>query len=154
MNVTRTPAGPGRPSEITSALPQQLGVRVAREIGTQQRFQLWLIKHVGLREAVVAVGGVAGEFRKYPQPLIQQPQTQRGPRNRGELVGNAETGDDAVDFVVQVHGAWLGVHAGQRSSTRQSTPYCASSVAAVIAGRSGADDDDRNVPNSTTFTRI
>ncbi len=90
---------------------------------------------------------VAVELGKHPESLVEQPQSERRPRNRRELVGDAEAGDDAVDFVVQMHSAGLRVHARPAVEDEAVHAVLRQQRGGGDARRSGADDRDRNVPS-------
>ena len=81
------------------------------EVGAQQVLELGLVEHVGLRVPVPAVVAGAVEDGEDPVVAVDQLQAAGGPGHRGELLGDAEPGQDPVDLVVEVHGARLGRNA-------------------------------------------
>jgi hypothetical protein len=51
----------------------QLGARIPLQVGPQQRFEVGLVEHVGLRKAVAAQAGIAGELGKGVHVCVEQP---------------------------------------------------------------------------------
>ena len=68
------------------------GVRVLLQVRPQQRLELRLVEHVGLREAVSAFGAFPVKLREHPHVPVPQLQAARRPGDRRELVGNAQSG--------------------------------------------------------------
>ena len=110
----------------------QFCARVALEVGAQQRLELRLVEHVGLREAVHAAGGVAVEFGQHPH--------RRGRAAAGRSAGREIAANSSAMPSGRRCGrsrrrdarrAAAGTRSRHRSRTRHSMPYCASSVAAV-----------------------
>ena len=62
------------------------------QVRPQQRFELRLVKHVRLREAVGAFGAFPVKLRQYPHVSVPQLQTTRRSGDRRELIGNAQSG--------------------------------------------------------------
>ncbi len=83
----------------------------------------------------------------------EQPQTQRGPGDRRELIGDAEAGDDAVDLVVEVHGAGLRVHGGPTVEHQAIHVVLRQQGGGGDAGRSAADYDNAVAPNVAVASR-
>src|SRR6185437_7593144 len=116
--------------------------RVPLEVRPQQRFQFRLVEHVGLWIPVDAAGGVAVELGECLESVVDQSQTERGSRNRGELVGDAEARDDAVDLVVQVHRPRLRVNTGPAIEDQAFDTVLRQERGGRDAGGSGPDDHD------------
>ena len=120
-------------------------MRIPLEVGPQHRFQLGLVEHVHLREPVGGAGlGAALDLGQHPHVGVDQPKTQPGPGVRGELVADAQPGQDAVDLVVGVHrprqriGGFMAVqHQAVNAVLRQQRR-------GGDAGRAGTDDDHRH----------
>ena len=132
----------------------QFCARVALEVCAQQRFEVRLVEHVRLREAMHAACRVAVKLGQDPRGVVEQSQPERGPGDGRELLGDAETRDDTVDLVVEMHGPGLRIHGGP--------PIEHEAVDAVLrqqrrrsdASRTGADDDDGGVGRHAYFTAV
>lgn len=85
----------------------QLALRAARQGVTQQAFQLGLVEHAGLREAVVSVHGPR-EFGDHAAPGVQQPQSGRRAGEGGELLVDTGALQDPADLIVHDDGARQG----------------------------------------------
>jgi hypothetical protein len=59
-----------------------------------------------------AVGRVAMELGEDAVGAVEQPQPERGSGDCRELVGDAETGDDAENLVIEMYGTRLRIHGG------------------------------------------
>ena len=109
VRSTRTGPSPFWVRPVTSVPPRSVAERVAGEVGAQERLELRLVEHGGLGKAVPAPVGAPRELGQHRHVGPDEPQTVAGPRHRGELVAHAQSGQDAVDLVVEVHGPGLRV---------------------------------------------
>ena len=123
--------------------PKQ-GVRVCLEVGAQHRFQLGLVEHVHLREAVGAGLGAALDLGQHPHVGVEQPKTQRRPGVGGELVAHAQAGQDAVDLVVGVHRPRQRVGSFMAVQHQALDAVLGQQRGGGDAGRAGTDDDYRH----------
>ena len=73
--------------------------------GEQQFFQVGLVEHVGLREAVLAGLLVAAELGHHVVPGVQQAQSAAGAGPGQEALAHADPVQDPGDLVVQVYRA-------------------------------------------------
>ena len=104
------PAGPVLGDAGDLDITPQHDVRIPLEVRPQHAFQLGLVEHVHLGVAVRAGLCAALQLRQHPQVGVEQSKTQRAPAVGGELVADAQAGQDAVDLVVGVHRARQWVH--------------------------------------------
>ena len=74
----------------------------------------------------------------------EQLQTLRGPGDRRELVGDAQSGEDPVDFVVQMNGARLRVDVRPAVEDQAVDAVLRKQCRRGDAGRPGADDHHRD----------
>ena len=79
--------------------------RVPLDPGEHQLFQVGLVEHVRLREAVLAGLVVAAELGHDAVPGVQQAQSAAGPGPGQEALADADPVQGPGDLVVQVHGA-------------------------------------------------
>ena len=120
----------------------QRGERVAGEVGAQERLELRLVEHGGLGKAVPAPVGASRELGQHRHVGPDEPQTVAGPRHRGELVAHAQSGQDAVDLVVEVHGPGLRVDRLPPVEDQALDPVTGEQCRGRQPGRAGADDHD------------
>jgi hypothetical protein len=79
-------------------------LRVVLDVGAQHCLQLGLVEHVHLREPVGGTElGAARDFGEHLHLRVEQPKTMRGPAVGGELLADAQPGQDADHLVVGVH---------------------------------------------------
>ena len=96
------PVGPSSPE--TSAPRWKLISGCCADPGEQQLFQVGLVEHVGLGEAVHACL-LPAEFGHHLVPGVEQAQPAARPGPGQEAVADAETVQDPGDLVVEVHRA-------------------------------------------------
>ena len=121
----------------------QRGLRMALEVGAQQRLELGLVEHVGLGVAVPGAGRVALELRQDRHSRVQQSQSERRPGDLRELVGDAQSIEDAVHLVVEVNRTGLGVHVGPAVEDEAFDAVLGEQGGSGDARRPGTDDHDR-----------
>ena len=129
---------------MTSALPRSVGVRVALEVVAQQRLELRLVEHVGLREADDAAARCHAGTRQAPASRCPaaavRARVGRSRRTRRRCPAARRCGRSrrrdarrAAAGTRRPIGPARGVDAVLREQRRRSD-----------AGRSRADDDDGN----------
>jgi len=87
--------------------------------------------------------GVALQLGQHGHVGLDQAQSAAGPGDRGELVGYPEPGQDAVDLVVEVDGAGLGVDRGP--SVEDQGPYAGLGQQDRCSDARGPGTDDDHV---------
>ena len=126
------PAGPVLGDAGDLDIAPQHDVRIPLEVRPQHAFQLGLVEHVHLGVAVGAGLRAALQLRQHPHVGVQHPKTQRGPAVGGELVADAQAGQDAVDLVVGVHRARQRVDGFMAVEHQTRNAVLAKQVAAVM----------------------
>jgi hypothetical protein len=116
--------------------------RVLRDPGEQQLFQVGLVEHVRLREAVLAGPPVAAELGHDPVPGIQQAQPAAGPGSGQESVADADPVQGPGELVVQVHRPREGMGFGVAFQDGDGDPEVGKQEGGGAADRADADDDD------------
>ena len=83
-------------------VPAQADRGLVLEVGPHHVLEPGLVEHVGPRVSVYAVAGPVehGEHAVVPVDQLQPP---GGPGHSGELLGDAESRQNAVDLVIEVH---------------------------------------------------
>ena len=108
----------GRAGGIVIVQPVDLGAaaerdqRVLFDPGEHQLFQVGLVEHVRLREAVHAWLVVAAELGHDAVAGVEQAQPAAGPGPGQEFLADADPVQGPGDLVVQVHRAGQGVGLG------------------------------------------
>ncbi|SKK59928.1 Uncharacterised protein [Mycobacteroides abscessus subsp. abscessus] len=120
----------------------QRDLRIVGEVGAQQLLEFGLVEHVGLRVSMRADWGACDLAQDLP-PVIEQPHAGAGPGDGGELLGDAQLGQNAVDLVVQMHCPRLGVHRGPPLKEQALHAVLSQQRRGGDAGWSRADDDNR-----------
>ena len=110
--------------------------------GEQQLFQVGLVEHVGLREAVLAGLVVAAELGHHAVPGVEQAQSAAGPGPGQESLAHADPVQGPGDLVVQVYRAGQRVGLGVAFQQGDGDPGVGEQERRGAAGRAGADDDD------------
>src|SRR5699024_6690672 len=83
---------------------------------------------------------------------VEQAQTERGPGDLGELLGQTESRDDPVHLVVEVYRAWARIDAVPSIEHQCLDAVAGQQGSRGHAGRAGADDDDRVVRSDHEIT--
>ena len=140
--------GRGRAGPWVAVQPGHLGAaaevdqRVPLDPGEQQLFQVGLVEHVRLREAVLAGLVVAAELGHHAVPGVEQAQPAAGPGPGQEALADADPVQGPGDLVVQVHRAGQRVGLGVAFQQGDGNPEVGEQEGRGAAGRAGADDDD------------
>ena len=138
------PAGPVLGDAGDLDITPQHDVRIPLEVRPQHAFQLGLVEHVHLGVAVGAGLRTALQLRQHPHVGVEQSQTQRAPAVGGELVADAQAGQDAVDLVVGMHRARQRVDGFMAVQHQTRNAVLAKHGGRGDAGRAGTDDDHRH----------
>ena len=110
--------------------------------GEQQLFQVGLVEHVGLREAMLAGLVVAAELGHHAVAGVEQAQPAAGPGPGQESLADADPVQDPGDLVVQVYRAGQGVGLGVAFQEGDGDPEVGEQEGRGAAGRSCAHGDD------------
>ena len=137
--VTRA-LGAVQPGHLGSAA--EVDQRVPLDPGEHQLFQVGLVEHVRLREAVLAGLVVAAELGHHAVPGVEQAQSAAGPGPGQESLADADPVQGPGDLVVQVHRAGQRVGLGVAFQQGDGNPEVGEQEGRGAAGRSCADDDD------------
>ncbi len=97
-----------------------------------------------LRVPVPSFVAGAVEHGEDPVVPVDQLQAAGGTRDGGELLGDAQSREDAVDLVVQVHGPRLGVDTLPAVQDQAVDAVLAEQGGGGEPDRAGADDDHRD----------
>jgi len=133
--------GAVHPEHLGSA--PEVDKRVPGDPGEHQLFQVRLVEHVRLREAVHPGLLVAAELGHDAVPGVEQAQPAAGPGPGQELLADADPVQGPGDLVVQVHGAGEGMGFGVAFQEGDGYPEAGEQQGCGAANRAGADDDDR-----------
>ena len=119
-------------------------MRLVLEVGPQQVLELRLVEHVRPRVPVPSFVSGAVEHGEDSVVPVDQLQAAGGTRDGGELLGDAHSGDDAVDLVVEVHGPRLGVDTLPAVQDEAVDAVLPEQGGGGEPDRAGADDDHRD----------
>ncbi len=116
--------------------------RVLVDPGEQQLFQVGLVEHVGLGEAVLAGQLITAELGHHEVPGVQQAQSAAGPGPGQEALAHADPVQDPGDLVVQVDRPGQRVGLPVAFQQGDGNPGVGEQEGRGTPGRAGADDDD------------
>ena len=144
MTSTCTRPWPSWATSVTSTFPRRLDRGLVLEVGPQQVFEFGLVEHVRPRVPVPSVVAGAVEHGEDSVVPVDQLQAAGGTGEGGELFGDAESGEDAVDLVVEVHGPRLRVDVLPAVQDQAVDAVLAEQGGGGEPDRAGPDDDHRN----------
>src|SRR5580700_1026052 len=116
--------------------------RMPLDPGEQQFFEVGLVEHVRLGEAVLAWLVVAAELGHDAVPGVEQAQPAAGPGPGQESLADADPVQGPGDLVVQVHRAGQGVGLGVAFQQGDRDPGIGEQEGDGAAGRACANGDD------------